>query len=48
LPVWFSYVVQKQTFGEVGTKMVIRWQVVSKCLHQNLLESVSTSWSHNL
>jgi len=35
---WFSQVVQKQTFGEVGTRTVISWQVVSKMFAPKIVE----------
>jgi len=34
----FSQVVQKQTFGEVGTKMVIWWQVVSEMFAPEIIK----------
>jgi len=43
----FSQVVQKQTFGEVGTKAVIWWQVVSKMFAPKILKSINPSSSHN-
>jgi len=47
LPVWVSRVVQKQTFGEVETRTVISWQVLSKLFAPKIIKSVNFSLSHS-